>query len=80
MRKPEDMGPKKIKKPDTGYVGETVIFDNSEKEPVVPAYITTKSVVSAKAIRIHKEKEKAAKIKAKEEKKAAKKVVKKRKK
>jgi hypothetical protein len=57
MRKPEDMTPKKIKKPDVGYIGGAVPFE-TKQEPTIPAYITTKSIISAKAIRIAKEEQK----------------------
>ena len=43
MRKKEDMVPKKIKKPDKGYIGEVKPPD-IKLAPVVPAYLTMKQI------------------------------------
>ena len=43
MRKPEDMTPKKIKRPDKGYVGGAVPFETPQA-PVVPAYVTIDNI------------------------------------
>jgi hypothetical protein len=45
MRKKEDMTPKKIKKPSSGYVGEAEVYINLVPQaPVVPAYVTIDNI------------------------------------
>lgn len=59
MRKPEDMTPKKIKLPDTGWLGD--IEPAPKQVPQVDEMFTLKDIISAKAIQESIRKEKVVK-------------------